>query len=304
MSSDRNPAVSGRSGARTAGFDQGAVDAGRDGVGMRKGVVIGPDAMRALTAEGCFVKGHGVADVPSDRIVKDSGSPRRGPKRDPAKVAALAAASCTVLTAQGVRLTKVAHIAEAAGIAAGTVYLYAGEKSVLVELALRHAARMDLGADAGVSALGPDAGRFETVSAEAVGARLVWPVLDRAAEEAPGAVGLEAILAEAYDLLAGERVLIALLDKCAGEVPAWRRLYAEGARRRYLAAFEAAIRRLAGAGLVRTDIDLAAGARSILEMLVWMAMRRPGDSRPPACDEAAARQASLALAGAALRPDP
>ncbi|MEM1048188.1 MAG: TetR family transcriptional regulator [Pseudomonadota bacterium] len=256
-----------------------------------------------MDAKRLYLKGHWVTELPSETIASATGSARRGPKRDPAKAAAIAAASCTVLTAQGVRLTKVAHIAEAAGIAAGTVYLYASEKAVLVEMALRHAARMDLGAGVGSAALNPDTERFETVSAEAVDTRLVWPVLDRAAEEAPGAVGLETILAEAYDLLAGERILIALLDKCAGEVPVWERLYAEGARRRYLTAFEAAIRRLAGAGLVRSDVDHAAGARAILEMLVWMAMRRPGDTLPPACDEAAAREASLALASAALRPD-
>ena len=223
---------------------------------------------------------------------------RRGPKRDPEKLAAIARAARHVLTANGLRLTQVAEVAGRAGLAAGTVYLYVAEKEALIELALLSAARFELPSGAEVQRYDPR--RLEETAAAAVAERLVWPRLVAALAAPPEPGTLRAVLEETYDLLSRERLLIAFLDRCAAEVPTLGALYFEGVRHRFFCAFEALIRRLAEAGLVRRDLDLAAAARATLEMLVWMAMRRPGDPEPPACDEAAAREASLAFAVAGL----
>ena len=231
-------------------------------------------------------------------------SRRRGPRRDPAKLAAIAAAARHVLSAQGLRLTQVADVARTAGVSAGTVYVYVSEKEALIELALLSAARFELPSVA--RPVTYSARRLARVAERAMTERLQWPLLE-AALGAPAAEDtLRSVLEEAYDLLEREQKLIAFMDRCAREVPALERAFLRGARRRFFADFAACLQELALAGHVRGDIDIAAAARATLEMLVWMAMRRRGDPEPPACDETAARDAAIAVAasGLAARPGP
>ncbi|GAB5467208.1 MAG: hypothetical protein Kilf2KO_02380 [Rhodospirillales bacterium] len=233
-----------------------------------------------------------------NNLDKDPQARRRGPKRDRRKLIAIAEAARQVLTAQGPRLTQVADVAKTAGVAAGTVYVYVAEKEALIELALLTAARFDL--PEGDRPVPFSAARLEAVASEALARRLRWPVLQEALGSPPTAETLRGLLAEAYDLLNRERLLIALLDRCARETAVLEALWFAGARHRFFDDFETALRRLAEAGLLRRDIDLAAAARATLEMLVWMAMRRTGDPEPPRCDEAEARRAAIALATGGL----
>ncbi len=242
-----------------------------------------------------------IKQKPAARARRQAGQPaRRGPKRDPGKLKAIAGAACHVLTAQGLRLTQVADVAAVAGVAAGTVYTYVAEKEALVELAIRSAARLEL--PKGETAVRHSPARLKRVTAEAVAMRFQWPVLTAAlSARARRKAALIPVLEETYDMLARERRLIALLDRCAQEVRVVEDLYLWGLRRSFLGDFETYIRLMARAGHLRRDIDTAAAARGTLEMMVWMAMRRVGDPEPPACDEEAARKACIALAASGLK---
>lgn len=222
---------------------------------------------------------------------------RRGPRAAPGRLAAIAEAAARVFTRQGVRLSQVADVAREAGVAAGTVYLYAADKAALLDLAIRAAARLRLPGDGD----GPARADLPGTLAEALGGRLALPRLAAvAAGEAGDELTPPALLAELYDLLAREAGLILLLDRLGAEVPEIRDAYTAGLRDRALADFAAAIERLAARRLVRQDLDPRMMARAVLEMLAWMAMRRPRDSAPPPGDEALARATTLRLAEAAL----
>lgn len=223
---------------------------------------------------------------------------RAGPKRAPAKLAAIARASRQVLSANGPRLTQVADVARGAGVASGTVYLYVAEKEALLEIALLSAARFDL--PEATTPVTFNAARLRKTTARALQERLTWPLLEAALRHPPQPQTLRAVLEETYDLLRRERELIALLDRCSAEIKVMEQLFIKGARRRFFMEFETCLRRLADAGYVRRDIDLAAASRAAIEMLVWMAMRRPGDPDPPHCNKEAARTASIAFALAGL----
>jgi AcrR family transcriptional regulator len=222
---------------------------------------------------------------------------RRGPRAAPGRLAAIADAAARVFTRQGFRLSPVADVAREAGVAAGTVYLYATDKAALLDLAIRAAAGLRLPQD-GDGPVQPD---LAATLAEALGPRLALPrIAAAAAGEAGDAVTPRALLADLYDLMAREARLILLLDRLGAEVPEIRDAYTAGLRDRALADFTAAVARLAGSGLVRPDLDPRMMARAVLEMMAWMAMRRPGDGAPPAGDETLARETTLRLAEAAL----
>lgn len=138
---------------------------------------------------------------------------------------------------------------------------------------------------------------------EALGRRLSLPVLRRiAAGEAAHAALLPAILAQIHNILARERRLILLLDRLRGEVPEITASYRSDLRAGALRDFTRAIARLVEAGVVRRDLHPALAGRAVLELIAWMAMRRPDDpSQPPGPgDEDEALATTLALVEAAL----
>lgn len=221
----------------------------------------------------------------------------RGPRRQPGRLAAIAEAAAVVFTRQGWRLAQVADVAAAAGVAAGTVYLYAADKRALLDLAIRSAARVELPGDPEL----PVRANVEAILREALDARMALPQLDAvAAGAAVGPETLETLLAELYDLLARERRLILLLDRLTPELAEVSDGYGRAMRAAAFGRITAAFARLAAAGHVRRDLDPEAAPRAVLEMLAWMAMRRSGDPLPPNCDEVAARGTALAVAVAGL----
>ncbi|WP_198375123.1 TetR/AcrR family transcriptional regulator [Neoroseomonas rubea] len=223
---------------------------------------------------------------------------RRGPRPAPGRLAAIADAASRVFTRQGFRLSQVADVAREAGVAAGTVYLYAADKAALLDLAIRAAA--GLGLPPGDA---PAQAELEATLSDALGPRLALPRIAAVAAGDTSAATLRDILGELYDLLAREARLILLLDRLGAEVPQIGAAYGTGLRTRALQDFTRAIGQLAIRGDVRTDLEPGLAARAVLEMIAWMAMRRPGDSAPPAGDEALARETTLRLAEAALALD-
>lgn len=227
---------------------------------------------------------------------RGEGATRRGPRAAPGRLAAIAEAAARVFTRQGFRLSQVADVAREAGVAAGTVYLYAADKAALLDLAIRSAAGLQLSENGE----GPIEANLSATLAEALGPRLALPRIAVAAAGEADDVTLRALLEELYDLLAREAGLILLLDRLGSEVPEIGKAYTAGLRDRARADFTAAIEHLAARRMVRQDLDLRMAARAVLEMLAWMAMRRPRDSAPPAGDEVLARETTLRLGEAAL----
>ena len=220
--------------------------------------------------------------------------------RKPGRLTDIAQGARAVFIRQGYRLTQMADVAREAGVSAGALYSYVSGKEALLELAIAETLGQVPAADAPFVATG-----FRDLG-PALGASLrtvfVWPAL----EEAIGKPCFDPddggrVLGELFDLVARHRHLIWLLDRCAGEVPELAGLYETAVRGRYIADFTAFVG-MAPVGRALPDGAVAATARALMEMTVWMGMHRTRDRQPPDVGDAEARDAALRIAVAALVP--
>jgi AcrR family transcriptional regulator len=216
-------------------------------------------------------------------------------------------AACRVFIAQGYRRTQMADVADAMGVAKGTMYLYVESKEALFDLALRHA-------DAPRPVDPPE--RLPVPAPPA--ARTLRYVRDRLAQPASRALResvnrgrpqmdsdeLTVILSEIYEALARNRTGIKLVDRCAADYPELAKLWFTEGREVLLGE----LARYLGAGM-RKDRrrpampDPAIAARLVLETLVFWAVHRHWDPSPQAVDPTTARDTVIGLLVAALLKD-
>jgi AcrR family transcriptional regulator len=198
-----------------------------------------------------------------------------------------------VFTARGYRRTQMADIAEALGVAKGTLYLYVESKEALFDLACRYA-------DAPP---GPDDVPAFPVRTPPPGATLqfvrdeldrnqAFPALAAALArkritDAPGE--LRAIVREIYDQLARNRRRIKLIDTSARDYPELAALWFEGARGGLLSRLREYLESRMVRGVFVPVPDVPAAARLILETTVFWAVHRHFESRPEVISEELAR---------------
>jgi len=218
-------------------------------------------------------------------------------KTPPERLARLVECATRVFIEQGYRRTQMADIAEALGVAKGTLYLYVESKDALFDLVARCAdGEHPLPELSALPLATPAPGKTIAYVRDVLAANREIPALRAALRRTrvrdPRAE-LEAITAELYDVLARHRRGIKLIDRSAVDHPELGALWFEGARgglRDALAAYlEARIER----GLLRPVADVAITARMILETVVFWAVHRHWDAHPQAVDESLARTAVI-----------
>jgi len=224
-------------------------------------------------------------------------------RRQPEKLAAIAAAALAVFTRDGFAAAQVADIAREAGLSVGTLYLYADSKQALFELAVRAAApEADAVRDVDLATLPLRARGMEATAAlldDAVRQRARWPVLKAALRvTTPRDLDSEiaAIVGELFDLMSRGRAMIWLLDRCAWELPWLRDIFVERMRGPYFGDLARYVRRRGKIRHFGGGKYPAAMSRAVVEMVAWMAMHRARDPGGVQFDEAAARRACIAIA--------
>lgn len=210
------------------------------------------------------------------------------------RLARLVDCATDVFIAQGYRRTQMADVAQALGVAKGTLYLYVESKDALFDLVARYA---------------DEAHPFETLPALPIrtpkpGATLRY-VRDRLAkEQVPAALTaalhrkrvtdvraeLEEIVRELYDALARNRRGIKLLDRSAPEYPELAALWFEGARRALVARLAGYLEDRSGRKLLRPVPDTAVAARLLIETVIFWAVHRHWDPHPQPVDESVAKE--------------
>lgn len=212
----------------------------------------------------------------------------------------------SVFARVGYRRAMMSDIAEAAGVALGTLYGYAETKEELFELALRR----------GLGEPGPavwDASRgadgFARSTFQFVRGRLRdeehFPLLRAAAGRATPAdatAELEAVAGELYDVIDRFHVAIRMLDRSTPHWPELATVFAEELRAPIVDRLTRYLARRAGEGALRTPADVPATARLVLETCATHAMHRrysPGGSWT---DDATARHTALEFIVAGLEP--
>jgi len=216
-------------------------------------------------------------------------------------------AATGVFISRGYRHTQMGDVAEAMGVAKGTVYLYVESKEALFDVVLR---------SAGVPrpiALPPSL----PVRAPARGRTLRW-VKDRLAQQ-PASPTLRAalrrrgrdaeageltrILSELYEAMARNRTGIKLVDRCAVEYPALAKVWFTQGREALLIQLAQYLEQGIRAGVLRPVPDPVVAARLVIETLVFWAVHRHWDPSPQPVDPQVAQDTVVQILVGALSDD-
>ena len=225
--------------------------------------------------------------------------------RAPGRSDAIAEAAIRLFMRRGYASTRVEMIAEEAGVAPGTLYLYAEGKDALFDLALHTAflAPRQL----------PDAAPYRLESRSSIiesAWRLVqerarFPRLERAAALPPIADARQEfadVVTEFYDWLARYWRGIRIIEKCALEWPELSTFFYRELRRGGLDLLERYLAGRARENRLRAMPDDAIAARIVLETVSFFAMHRHTAPDSDRLDDAATRETVLAVLTAAFIP--
>src|SRR5580700_10342566 len=218
----------------------------------------------------------------------------------------LVASATSVFIEQGYGRTQMADIAEASGLAKGTLYLYVESKEALFDLVLRHADDEQLANRPGPALPVPTPRPGTTL-------RYVREELERQQQQLPKiaealvrrrvadvAEEIEGIVRELFRALARNRRRIKLIDRSARDFPEIAALWYEGARGGFLARLEKYLRDRSKRGRVRAFGDVQAAARLIVEVVAFWAIHRHWDAHPQVVSEEAAEAIVVQFVVAAL----
>jgi AcrR family transcriptional regulator len=204
----------------------------------------------------------------------------------------LVRAATSVFIARGYRLTQMSDVAEAIGVAKGTLYGYVESKDALLWVCLQHAD------DSGPIALPeslpiptPKAGQIGTQVKAALNAELAQPRLVDAmkrdhAEDPVEEIG--AIIGEFYDLLFENRHRIKLLDRCMDHSELENVWQSQGRELSRLTIARYIEQRVA-AGQMRAFPNIRLAARTVIETATTWAVHIHWDRAPESFDLGEAR---------------
>jgi AcrR family transcriptional regulator len=222
------------------------------------------------------------------------------------RLSRLVEVATAVFIDQGFRQTRMEDVAEALGVAKGTVYLYVESKEALFDLVCR-SADQPFEHPAELPVKSPAAGATIRYIAEKLTAGQVMPALAKAlAGGRPAAARdeLAAITGDIYDALARHRVGIKLVDRSARDIPELGKLWFGGARGFLVDALSGYLSERIKAGRLRAPADVAIAARFIVETCAFWAVHRHWDAQRQDVTEERARAAVIDLIVASLIAPP
>ena len=221
------------------------------------------------------------------------------------RIEQLVAAATEVFIERGYARTQIADVAEALGVAKGTIYLYVESKEALFDLALRLA-------DASTPYPQLPALPFRTPRR---GATLRFVRERLAAEGLPAALAasprksppdtaaeLGGIVRELYDALARNRRAIKLVDRSARDYPELADLWFAGARGGVIERLAQYLADRIRRGALRPVPDPLVAARLVLETVVFWAVHRHWDAHPQTVSDELARETVVRFVVGALAP--
>lgn len=220
-------------------------------------------------------------------------------RRDPERFQHLVDAAIDVFITHGYRQTQVSHIAEAMGVAKGTIYLYVESKEALFDLAVR-GANGDLEEQPKLPVPTPKAGATLEYVGSVLTRNIQLPRLEAALQcEDTDNVRDEfaGIVRELYRLIFEHRVALKLVDRSATDYPELAALFFDTARQ----AIPQLLVEYLESRLPKDHASpLPALARGVVEVIAFWAMHRHWDPAPTLINEADAEQAAVLFALGAL----
>jgi AcrR family transcriptional regulator len=208
---------------------------------------------------------------------------------------------------QGYRRTQMADVAEALGVAKGTIYLYVESKEALFDQVIRHAGgdvpirppkQLPVGA--------PSPGATLRFVRETLAERSQLPALNAALQKsrvADVAAEFDGIVREIYHTMYGNRVALKLVDRCAADHPGLAALWFEKGRHGLLSLLTAYLEDRWRRRSLSPRPDAAIAARLVLETIVFWAVHRHWDPSPQRVEELAVEDTIARLLVAAVYLD-
>jgi AcrR family transcriptional regulator len=205
-----------------------------------------------------------------------------------------------IFVERGYRPTQMADVADALGVAKGTLYGYVESKEALFDAAVRFADDPDAGPDLEALPLrSPPAG--STVAF--VRARLMSEARDLAlvralgSRKAPrdGAAELAEVVGDLFRRMHRSRRALKLVDRCALDHPELGAVWFEEGRWGQVALLGEYLERRIAQGRLRAVPSVAFAARAILETIATWAIHMPWDPSPRPLGEAETEEALVDL---------
>jgi AcrR family transcriptional regulator len=194
-------------------------------------------------------------------------------------------AAADTFIAHGYRRAQMQDVADALGMAKGTLYGYVESKDALLAAALRYADQLEAPpATGGLPIPTPPPGGLAAVVADRLASEITDMRLTHAlatGRPGPAADELPAIITDLYQRLARHRVSIKLADRCAPEIPELAQVWFGQGRAAQLTALADYLHRNADAGGVVLPGPVQVVARTILETCVLWAVHLRWDPASP-----------------------
>lgn len=195
--------------------------------------------------------------------------------------------------AKGYRAAGVSDVATALGLSHGAVYTYAKSKEALLYLALLWLARPDSLAELEIPVATPTEQQLVAVidggDADHGGLSGLTAAL-RGRRTVPVAEEFGSIIDELYSFVEHNRMLLALIERCARDLPELAQFYFVLRRRASIEALGDYVRRRVKSGAMCPVPDVPAAARFIVETIAWFAWHRIGDQDSAMLDDDACQQ--------------
>jgi AcrR family transcriptional regulator len=216
-------------------------------------------------------------------------------------------AATSVFIDQGYRRTQMADVAEALGVAKGTLYLYVESKEALFDQVIRHAGgALPAGLPKEMPVGTPATGSTLRFVREALADRSQLPAITAALQKsrvADVAAEFDAIVREIYQTTYKNRVALKLIDKCAADHPELAALWFETGRQGLMTLLTAYLEDRWRRRSLSPRPDPAIAARIVLETIVFWAVHRHWDPSPQKVDESAVEDTVARLLVAAVHLD-
>jgi AcrR family transcriptional regulator len=217
------------------------------------------------------------------------------------RLSRLVEVATAVFIDQGFRQTRMEDVADALGVAKGTLYLYVESKEALFDLVCRSADR-PFERPAELPVKSPPAGATLRYITERLTAGQVMPALAEALAGGRRAARdeLAAITGDIYDALARHRIGIKLVDRSARDIPELGQVWFSGARGFLVEALSSYLADRIKTRRLRAPADVAIAARFIVETCAFWAVHRHWDAQRQDLPEERVRAAVIDLVAASL----
>ncbi len=216
----------------------------------------------------------------------------------PGRFGQLVDAATKTFIEHGYRLTQMADVAEALGVAKGTLYGYVESKEALFDAALRYAdGHVAMPALPELPLRTPGSGATiayvrERIAAEATDMVLVQ-VVHKALVVRDARRELSAVLSDLYRRIARNRLAMKLVDRCAADYPELASVWFGEGRWAQHQLLVALIKTRVHDKRFRPVDNPDVVARTILETIAFWAMHRHFDASPQKVDDRAAESAVI-----------